>query len=74
MRKYSILIIFFLFLATHLQATHIVGGQLELTHIRGITYNLRMNLYFDVINGNPGAEDQQVVARIFSKKTKITFP
>ncbi len=70
MRK--IFILFFIFVSAvfshSIYATHLVGGQFKLTHTRGIIYTLTMELYFDDINGNPAAEDQQVVARIFSKK------
>jgi gliding motility-associated-like protein len=48
-------------------ATHIVGGEMELQYRRGNTYTLTLNLYFDAINGNPGALDQQMMASIFDK-------
>jgi hypothetical protein len=48
-------------------ATHIVGGELDLQHRTGSTYALSLNLYFDAINGNPGALDQRLTATIFSK-------
>jgi hypothetical protein len=48
-------------------ATHIVGGEMELQYRRGNTYTLTLNLYFDAINGNPGALDQQMTASIFDK-------
>ncbi|HEX8658590.1 MAG TPA: gliding motility-associated C-terminal domain-containing protein [Hymenobacter sp.] len=48
-------------------ATHIVGGELDLQHKTGSTYALSLNLYFDAINGNPGALDQRITASIFSK-------
>lgn len=48
-------------------ATHIVGGEMELQYRRGNTYLLTLNLYFDAINGSPGALDQQLTASIFDK-------
>ncbi|SFQ67295.1 gliding motility-associated C-terminal domain-containing protein [Hymenobacter arizonensis] len=48
-------------------ATHIVGGELELQHKTGSTYTLTLNLYFDAINGEPGALDPQLTASIFAK-------
>ena len=48
-------------------ATHIVGGELGLTYVRRATYDLRLTLYFDQINGNPGAIDQLVQVFIFPK-------
>ncbi|TVT42647.1 hypothetical protein FNT36_00720 [Hymenobacter setariae] len=48
-------------------ATHIVGGELDLQYVQGDTYQLSMNLYFDAINGNPGALDNSFTAGIFDK-------
>ena len=50
-------------------ATHIVGGELDLQHQTGSTYALTLTLYFDAINGNPGALDQALTAGIFDKAT-----
>lgn len=53
------------------QATHIVGGELELQY-RGpgapTTHQINLNLYFDDLNGNPGAKDQVVYVGIFRKR------
>ena len=54
------------------QATHIVGGELELRYLgtQGLyTHRINLNLYFDAINGNPGALDGIVTVGIFSKRT-----
>ncbi|SNC61119.1 gliding motility-associated C-terminal domain-containing protein [Hymenobacter gelipurpurascens] len=40
---------------------------MELQYRSGSTYTLTLNLYFDAINGNPGALDQQLTASIFDK-------
>ncbi|WP_179223011.1 gliding motility-associated C-terminal domain-containing protein [Pontibacter ummariensis] len=56
-----------LFLSIGAQATHIVGGEFEMQHLNGYNYRLTLNLYFDNINGNPGALDQSIVVSIFSK-------
>ena len=50
-------------------ATHIVGGELDLQHKAGTSYTLSLNLYFDAINGSPGALDPQLTASIFAKGT-----
>ena len=50
-------------------ATHIVGGELDLQFVQGDTYQLSMNLYFDAINGSPGALDADLTAGIFDKAT-----
>jgi gliding motility-associated-like protein len=54
-------------------ATHIVGGELDLQYVQGDTYQLSMNLYFDAINGNPGALDNSFTAGIFDKATNRLF-
>ena len=62
-------------------ATHIVGGELQLTlkDSRSYTYTLALNLYFDVVNGQTGAEDASVNVSIFSRRTNrlmrvVTLP
>ncbi len=49
-RLLLLLFIFFSSISITL-ASHIVGGELELTHVRGNTYILRLNIYHDDING-----------------------
>lgn len=39
------------------RASHIVGGEFELIHLSGFEYRLNLVLYFDQLNGNPGALD-----------------
>ncbi|MEK6781962.1 MAG: gliding motility-associated C-terminal domain-containing protein [Bacteroidota bacterium] len=49
----------FLFLISFpVVASHIVGGEFELLHISGYQYRLNLIIYFDKINGSPGAKDQ----------------
>lgn len=50
------------------RASHIVGGEFELLHLSGSLYRLNMILYFDEVNGLPGALDQSVTIRIFRKR------
>lgn len=50
------------------KASHIVGGEFELIHLFGNTYQLNMILYFDELNGTPGALDPSVTIRIFRKR------
>ena len=54
-----------------LMASHIVGGEFELLHLSGNTYRLNMVLYFDVINGNPGAKDQSINVTIYRKRDNV---
>lgn len=49
-------------------ASHIVGGEFEIIHISGIQYRINLILYFDELNGNIGARDPSVDARIFRKR------
>ncbi|MBJ6109242.1 gliding motility-associated C-terminal domain-containing protein [Hymenobacter sp. BT523] len=51
------------------QATHIVGGEMELVHNSGETYTLLLNLYFDAANGSASALDADLTASIFEKAT-----
>ncbi|MDJ1493421.1 gliding motility-associated C-terminal domain-containing protein [Cytophagaceae bacterium DM2B3-1] len=80
MKKYLLLtIVCFLVSVQFSKATHIVGGEFELTSTDSLRYiyKLALNLYFDDINGNPGAEDDQIYAVIFNKRTNqqvITIP
>ena len=63
---------FLLVLSPLAWATHIVGGELELRYLGtqgAITHRINLNLYFDDINGNPGADDGLVSVGIFSKRT-----
>ena len=59
-----------LLLAGRARATHIVGGELELTHANGPAYVLTLNLYFD--NTTPDLQDlitATATASIFDKAT-----
>lgn len=51
------------------RATHIVGGEMDLQYLRGNTYQLTLNLYFDAVKGSPGALDNELTASIFDKAT-----
>ncbi|MBC7570337.1 MAG: gliding motility-associated C-terminal domain-containing protein [Spirosoma sp.] len=52
-------------------ATHIVGGELELQKLAPtatFAHRVNLNLYFDDINGNVGAEDATAVIYVFRKR------
>ncbi|NJN42366.1 MAG: gliding motility-associated C-terminal domain-containing protein [Flammeovirgaceae bacterium] len=53
------------------KASHIVGGEFELLHINGNLYRLNLILYFDKINGTPGAKDNGVNVSFFQKKDNL---
>ncbi len=52
----------------NIYATHIVGGEFQLTHLQDDDYELSLVQYFDAVNGNPLAEDQNIIAYIFSHR------
>ncbi|RPD48725.1 gliding motility-associated C-terminal domain-containing protein [Hymenobacter sediminis] len=54
-------------LAPMAHATHIVGGELDLQYLSGNNYQLNLNLYFDAVNGQPGALDNSLTASIFER-------
>lgn len=55
-------------MALPVMASHIVGGEFELIHISGSAYRVNLILYFDKINGSPGARDNNIVAAIYRKR------
>ncbi|SDM26507.1 gliding motility-associated C-terminal domain-containing protein [Siphonobacter aquaeclarae] len=54
------------------RGTHIVGGEIQMEELKnatnGATHRITLNLYFDDINGNVGADDPTVVISIFRKR------
>ncbi len=71
--KYILCLSIFFSITPLSKATHIVGGELSKKHLstnfNGELAELSLILYFDNINGNPLAEDQNVRVGIFSKTT-----
>ncbi|QDA62117.1 gliding motility-associated C-terminal domain-containing protein [Hymenobacter jejuensis] len=67
-RKYAGLLLLLL-ISQVAHATHIVGGELDLQYKSGGSYQLTLTLYFDAINGSPGALDNDLTATIFEKGT-----
>ncbi|WP_375435529.1 gliding motility-associated C-terminal domain-containing protein [uncultured Hymenobacter sp.] len=53
------------------QATHIVGGEMDLQYLSGSNYSITLNLYFDALNGNAGALDTTLTVSIFDKATNV---
>ncbi|MGF1636807.1 MAG: hypothetical protein ACFCUU_07015 [Cyclobacteriaceae bacterium] len=54
-----------------LKASHIVGGEFEMNHIEDYTYNIKLILYFDLVNGLPGAKDRSANAFIYRKHDDV---
>ncbi len=52
-------------------STHIVGGEFELIHLQDFNYRLNLILYFDQVNGNPGAEDALLTPYIFRTRDNV---
>lgn len=51
--------------------SHIVGGEFELIHISGTSYRLNLIIYFDKLNGAPGAKDPNAAVSIFRKSDNL---
>lgn len=58
-------------LALPVMASHIVGGEFEIVHLNGNSYRINLILYFDQLNGNPGARDNNITAAIFRKRDDV---
>ena len=53
------------------RATHIVGGEMDLQYLRDDQYQLTLTLYFDAVNGSPGALDNDLMASVFEKGSNL---
>jgi hypothetical protein len=51
-------------------ATHILGGNISYEFIEGNRYFVQLTLYFDDINGNPGANDPTTTIDIYNLESK----
>lgn len=65
--RYCVLFLFFLTAILPARATHLVGGEFQLSHTAGPAYQLTLNLYFDNVNGNRGAIEPFAPVFIFEK-------
>ena len=63
MKKIFALVFFGLSLTA--SASHIAGGEFRIVHIGGFQFRFDLVIYFDLVNGNPGARDPSLVAKIF---------
>ena len=68
-RLFGLLALLLLLAARPARATHIVGGELDLRYLQNNDYQLSLNLYFDAVNGMPGALDTELTASIFERST-----
>ncbi len=53
------------------RASHIVGGEFELIHLKDFEYRLNLILYFDLQNGLPGAKDRNAAVSIFRIRDNV---
>ncbi|QRR00424.1 T9SS type B sorting domain-containing protein [Dyadobacter sandarakinus] len=74
-KRFIPLLLLLLFVVPYAWATHIVGGQLYITQNPGnyYNYNIGLTMYFDALNGNPGAEDQFVNIYVFRKRDNVAI-
>ncbi len=71
MKRFLLTIFLLTAFLTSTFATHIVGGEIELIAVKGqagATHQLKLNLYFDDVNGNVGAIDQTLNLGFFRKR------
>ena len=72
MKKFAAFLLLILSItAADLQATHIVGGEFEMSHLSGNNYRLKLRIYFDNINGNAAAEDLNALVHIYRKTDNV---
>ncbi|GAA4007307.1 hypothetical protein GCM10022408_19040 [Hymenobacter fastidiosus] len=69
LRKITLCLTLLVLVSWRSQATHIVGGELDLQHVAGSRYRISLNLYFDAIKGNPGALDNDLTVSLFEKSS-----
>ncbi|MEQ6120121.1 gliding motility-associated C-terminal domain-containing protein [Reichenbachiella sp. MALMAid0571] len=69
MKKILPIILLFIMLSYNLKAFHIVGGEIELVHVNGFTYNLNLIQYFDAAQADNPAPDQSVTVYIYENGT-----
>jgi hypothetical protein len=67
MKRYLLLLVLVVVAFPSL-ASHIVGGEFEIRYISANRYEVRLILYFDDKNGDAGAQDEFINARIFRKR------
>jgi hypothetical protein len=68
--KKLFLFVFFIF-SLRSVASHIVGGEIQMTHLSGNQYNINLLLYFDEHNGSPSSKDPQLIAKIFRNSNNV---
>ncbi len=71
-QKWLLLILVLLGSGMRVHASHIVGGELYMTHTNGEAYELGLNLYYDEISAaDPVLKEDYIRVTIFRKKDNI---
>ncbi len=66
-----LLLLFLLSGAFQSRATHIVGGQLQMSHLSAGRYQIGLTLYFDAVNGSPNARQTDLPVYFYEKRTRL---
>lgn len=69
MKKLLLLALLFISLIQTANASHLVGGEIELEHVSDTSYIFRLFTYFDLINGDPTAKETKIEITIRSVAT-----
>jgi gliding motility-associated-like protein len=64
MSKSCLSILFLFFTCFNVQASHIVGGEIELTKNRGYVYQIKLKMYVDQHNQNPNLIESETTASV----------
>lgn len=64
MKKNLLSLVLLIGLSYQLQATHIVGGELQMTFVSGTTYRITLNMYWDRVSN---VKDNQITVGFYRK-------
>ena len=71
MKKTLFILLWLCFFTLKSHATHIVGGEVRLIYLgTNNNYRIVLNVYFDNINGSPGAIDPTLNVGVYSKTSR----
>lgn len=65
---------FLLIISNTARATHLVGGEIEVLYLgpnQSYTHRINLNMYFDNVNGDPGAIDPTIILAIYGKSNNV---
>ncbi|GAB3166148.1 T9SS type A sorting domain-containing protein [Telluribacter humicola] len=73
MKQFSPLVLF-LCLSLSAHATHFLGGTIQTRHVSGLTYEFKVQLYFDRLNGSPASDAQNEVRLCLGDGKELNLP